>query len=153
VATLLLASLLVSAAIAIKLDSADPVIFRQTRNGSSGVQFAIYKFRILTVLEDGRLLCRRTWVRHALENCYAAQVLTSYDDLLRFSTVICPLFCISTIGRFALTAISSSELVLTLLKTVHINLYHAYGIDRYVVSAVAYDVGAVDAVRKLGIIL
>jgi len=126
VATLLLASLLVSAAIAIKLDSADPVIFRQTRNGSSGVQFAIYKFRILTVLEDGRLLCRRTWVRHALENCYAAQVLTSYDDLLRFSRV---------------------------LKTVHINLYYAYGIDRYVVIAVACDFGAVDAVRKLGIIL
>jgi undecaprenyl-phosphate galactose phosphotransferase/putative colanic acid biosynthesis UDP-glucose lipid carrier transferase len=53
VAIVLLAPLLVIAAIAIKLDSAGPVIFRQRRNGLNGIPFVIFKFRTMTVLEDG----------------------------------------------------------------------------------------------------
>ena len=53
VAIVLLAPLLVTVAIAIKLDSAGPVIFRQRRNGLNGFQFVIFKFRTMTVLEDG----------------------------------------------------------------------------------------------------
>jgi exopolysaccharide biosynthesis polyprenyl glycosylphosphotransferase len=53
VAIVLAAPLLMIAAIAIKLDSAGPVIFRQRRNGLNGIPFVIFKFRTMTVLEDG----------------------------------------------------------------------------------------------------
>jgi undecaprenyl-phosphate galactose phosphotransferase/putative colanic acid biosynthesis UDP-glucose lipid carrier transferase len=42
-----------AAAAAIKLDSAGPVIFRQKRVGLNGKEFVIFKFRTMTVLEDG----------------------------------------------------------------------------------------------------
>ena len=45
--------LLALVAIAIKLDSPGPVIFRQTRHGFNGKPFQILKFRTMTVLEDG----------------------------------------------------------------------------------------------------
>jgi undecaprenyl-phosphate glucose phosphotransferase len=40
-------------AIAIKLDSPGPIIFRQTRRGFNGRQFVIFKFRTMTVQENG----------------------------------------------------------------------------------------------------
>ncbi len=45
--------LLLLTAVAIKLDSHGPVIFCQRRRGFNGREFAIYKFRTMTVLEDG----------------------------------------------------------------------------------------------------
>lgn len=53
VALLLLLPLFVMTAIAIKLDSPGPVIFRQRRSGFNGRQFQIMKFRTMSVLEDG----------------------------------------------------------------------------------------------------
>jgi undecaprenyl-phosphate galactose phosphotransferase/putative colanic acid biosynthesis UDP-glucose lipid carrier transferase len=44
--------MLLSAA-AIKLDSAGPVLFRQRRNGFNTQPFVIFKFRTMTVMEDG----------------------------------------------------------------------------------------------------
>lgn len=41
------------AATAVKLDSTGPVIFRQRRSGFNAKEFVIYKFRTMTVLEDG----------------------------------------------------------------------------------------------------
>lgn len=43
-------------AAAIKLDSRGPVIFRQRRNGFSGQPFTIFKFRSMTVMEDGAVV-------------------------------------------------------------------------------------------------
>jgi len=43
-------------ALAVKLDSAGPVIFRQRRNGFDQHQFSIYKFRTMRVLEDGQVI-------------------------------------------------------------------------------------------------
>lgn len=40
-------------AVAIKLDGPGPVIFRQRRKGFSGREFVMYKFRTMTVQEDG----------------------------------------------------------------------------------------------------
>jgi putative colanic acid biosynthesis UDP-glucose lipid carrier transferase len=40
-------------ALAIRLDSPGPILFRQTRGGFNGRPFRIYKFRTMTVLEDG----------------------------------------------------------------------------------------------------
>jgi len=52
----LFAPLLIGTAIAIKLDSRGPVLFRQRRNGFDGKQFTILKFRSMHVLEDGDII-------------------------------------------------------------------------------------------------
>lgn len=49
----MLSPLLAIVAIAIKLDSEGPTIFRQRRNGFGGNEFTIFKFRTMRVLEDG----------------------------------------------------------------------------------------------------
>ena len=49
----LLSPLMAAVAVAIKLDSPGPVLFRQTRHGFNGKPFSIYKFRSMTVMEDG----------------------------------------------------------------------------------------------------
>ena len=43
-------------ALAVKLDSPGPVFFRQIRNGYRGHPFRIFKFRTMTVLEDGAVV-------------------------------------------------------------------------------------------------
>ncbi|MBN9600199.1 MAG: undecaprenyl-phosphate glucose phosphotransferase [Afipia sp.] len=50
---LVLLPLLAVVAVAIKLDSPGPVLFRQRRCGFNGKCFQIYKFRTMSVLEDG----------------------------------------------------------------------------------------------------
>lgn len=52
-ALVLLAPLFAVLALAIKLDSKGPVLFRQTRAGLCGRAFAIFKFRTMHVLENG----------------------------------------------------------------------------------------------------
>jgi Undecaprenyl-phosphate glucose phosphotransferase len=47
-------------AIAIKLDSPGPVIFRQNRKGFNGRQFVIFKFRTMTVQENGLAVAQAT---------------------------------------------------------------------------------------------
>jgi putative colanic acid biosynthesis UDP-glucose lipid carrier transferase len=49
----LLAPVLSGIAIAVKLTSAGPVIFRQRRYGLDGKEIVVYKFRSMTVTEDG----------------------------------------------------------------------------------------------------
>ena len=52
-ALLVLWPLLLAIAIAVRLDSPGPIIFKQRRYGLNGEEFAVYKFRTMTVLEDG----------------------------------------------------------------------------------------------------
>ncbi len=52
-AILLLWPLFLISAIAIKLDSGGPIIFQQRRTGFNAKEFVIFKFRTMTVLEDG----------------------------------------------------------------------------------------------------
>ncbi|MDE5452784.1 undecaprenyl-phosphate glucose phosphotransferase [Bradyrhizobium sp. CSA112] len=52
-ALVILSPLLAVVALAIKLDSSGPVLFRQQRCGFNGRSFSIYKFRTMRVLEDG----------------------------------------------------------------------------------------------------
>jgi putative colanic acid biosysnthesis UDP-glucose lipid carrier transferase len=47
-----LSPFILAVAIAIKLDSPGPALFRQTRRGFNGRPFRIYKFRTMTVMED-----------------------------------------------------------------------------------------------------
>jgi putative colanic acid biosynthesis UDP-glucose lipid carrier transferase len=50
---LVLAPLLVAIAVAVRVDSGGPVLFRQKRGGFNGRAFHILKFRTMHVLEDG----------------------------------------------------------------------------------------------------
>src|SRR5205807_9358146 len=50
---LMLSPIMLLTAIAVRVDSPGPVIFRQRRRGFNGRQFVIYKFRTMTVQEDG----------------------------------------------------------------------------------------------------
>lgn len=52
-ALLVLSPLLVLTALAVKLDSRGPALFKQARLGFNGVPFKILKFRSMRVLEDG----------------------------------------------------------------------------------------------------
>jgi Undecaprenyl-phosphate glucose phosphotransferase len=52
-ALVVLSPLFALIALAVKIDSAGPAIFRQRRNGFNGRQFVIFKFRSMRVLEDG----------------------------------------------------------------------------------------------------
>lgn len=49
----ILTPLMLLSAIAIKLDSPGPVFFRQRRKGFNAKQFSIFKFRTMSVMEDG----------------------------------------------------------------------------------------------------
>ena len=57
---ILLSPLLLVTAILIKMDSAGPVMFRQTRLGLRGKPFNILKFRTMTVLENGERIVQAT---------------------------------------------------------------------------------------------
>ncbi len=52
-AIIILSPIFVCAALAIKLDSRGPIIFKQRRNGFDEHLFTIFKFRTMRVLEDG----------------------------------------------------------------------------------------------------
>ncbi|MCG2631515.1 undecaprenyl-phosphate glucose phosphotransferase [Bradyrhizobium sp. WYCCWR 13023] len=60
VALLLLAPLLATAAVMIKLDSRGNVIFKQSRRGFNGKPFQIWKFRSMTVAENGHTVTQAT---------------------------------------------------------------------------------------------
>jgi Undecaprenyl-phosphate glucose phosphotransferase len=57
---LLLSPLMLAIAILIKFDSSGPVLFRQSRSGFNGRLFRIFKFRTMTVLEDGPVIRQAT---------------------------------------------------------------------------------------------
>jgi len=53
IAIVLYLPLLLTIALAIRFESAGPAVFRQRRTGQYGRVFTIYKFRTMTVIEDG----------------------------------------------------------------------------------------------------
>ena len=50
---ILLTPIMLAIAVAVKLTSPGPVIFRQRRYGLYGEEILVYKFRSMTVAEDG----------------------------------------------------------------------------------------------------
>lgn len=88
IALIMLLPFLCLIAIAIKLDSPGPILFRQGRGGLDGRTFAIMKFRTLTVMEDGAQItqisrgdCRATRVGGFLRR-------TSLDELPQLVNVL-----------------------------------------------------------------
>lgn len=87
-ALLLLAPLLCVIALAIKLDSSGPILFRQGRGGLDGRSFAIFKFRTLTVLENGAQITQITRGDSRVTRVGSFLRRTSLDELPQLFNVM-----------------------------------------------------------------
>lgn len=85
---LLVLPVMVAIAFGIKLSSPGPVIFKQKRYGLDGKEIIIYKFRSMTVTEDGHLAVQVT--KHDQRVTPFGQFLrkTSLDELPQFINVL-----------------------------------------------------------------
>lgn len=88
IAVVVIAPLVPLIALAIKLESPGPVLFRQRRRGRHGHVFEVLKFRTMRVMEDGAEVrqvtsndARVTWVGHVLRR-------TSLDELPQIWNVL-----------------------------------------------------------------
>ena len=75
-------------AIAIKLDSPGPVIFRQRRCGFNGRLFEIFKFRTMIVLEDGNRVVQAKRNDTRITKLGAFLRRTSIDELPQLFNVL-----------------------------------------------------------------
>jgi len=85
---LLISPLLLLIALLVRLDSPGPVIFRQRRYGLDGQEIAVYKFRSMTVTEDGPQVeqARRSDPRVSRLGAFLRR--TSLDELPQFVNVL-----------------------------------------------------------------
>jgi Undecaprenyl-phosphate glucose phosphotransferase len=83
-----LSPLLLTTSLAIKLDSVGPIIFRQRRRGFSGREFAIYKFRTMTVLEDGPFIQQAQREDRRVTRIGRLLRISSIDELPQLINVI-----------------------------------------------------------------
>jgi Undecaprenyl-phosphate glucose phosphotransferase len=88
VALLALSPLLALVSIAIRLDSPGPILFRQIRKGFNGKDFKIYKFRSMTVLEDGQTICQARRGDHRTTKVGRMLRTTSIDELPQLFNVL-----------------------------------------------------------------
>jgi len=84
----LLAPLMITIAIAVKLSSDGPVFFRQDRLGLNGKKFQIYKFRTMKVHDEGKKVTQAT--KNDPRTTRLGQFLrrTSLDELPQFLNVL-----------------------------------------------------------------
>lgn len=87
-AIILLVPLLTIVAILVKLDSKGPVIFRQRRNGLNSVEFVIFKFRTMTVLEDGPNVTQARQGDHRVTRIGQYLRRMSIDELPQLANVL-----------------------------------------------------------------
>lgn len=87
-ALFLLLPLLAVAALAIRLESKGPVVFRQRRKGFGGRPFTIYKLRTMSVMEDGDVVVQATKGDARVTKVGAILRRTSIDELPQLWNVI-----------------------------------------------------------------
>jgi Undecaprenyl-phosphate glucose phosphotransferase len=87
-ALIMLSPLLAAVAVAIKLDSPGPVLFRQQRCGFNGRSFAIYKFRTMLVMEDGPSIVQAGPVDSRVTHIGKRLRRTSIDELPQLLNVL-----------------------------------------------------------------
>ncbi|NYE62167.1 putative colanic acid biosynthesis UDP-glucose lipid carrier transferase [Duganella sp. 1224] len=85
---LMLTPLMLVIALAIKLTSPGPVIFRQRRYGLNGEQIIVYKFRSMTVAEDGAKVVQATKNDQRLTRIGGFLRRSSLDELPQFINVL-----------------------------------------------------------------
>ncbi len=84
----LLSPLFLVVAILIKLDSPGPVLFMQERRGFNGRSFLIYKFRSMSVMEDGRSMRQAQAGDKRITPIGAVLRRTSIDELPQLLNVL-----------------------------------------------------------------
>jgi putative colanic acid biosysnthesis UDP-glucose lipid carrier transferase len=85
---LLISPVLLGIAIAVKLGSPGPVIFRQRRYGLDGEEIVVYKFRSMTVVEDGGVIRQASKNDTRVTRLGAILRKTSLDELPQFINVL-----------------------------------------------------------------
>jgi undecaprenyl-phosphate galactose phosphotransferase/putative colanic acid biosynthesis UDP-glucose lipid carrier transferase len=85
---LLLSPLMLLTTLAIKLDSPGPVLFRQNRNGFNAKRFLIFKFRTMTVMEEGDSVAQATRHDPRITKFGAVLRATSIDELPQLFNVL-----------------------------------------------------------------
>ena len=75
-------------AIGVKLSSHGPVLFRQRRYGLDGKEIVVYKFRTMTVLEDGNVIRQATRNDRRVTRFGAFLRQFSLDELPQFFNVL-----------------------------------------------------------------
>jgi putative colanic acid biosynthesis UDP-glucose lipid carrier transferase len=83
-----IAPLFAAIALAVKLGSPGPVIFRQRRYGLDGEEIIVYKFRSMRVSEDGAVIRQATRVDERITPLGAFLRRTSLDELPQFINVL-----------------------------------------------------------------
>jgi Undecaprenyl-phosphate glucose phosphotransferase len=85
---LLLSPLMLLTALAVRIESSGPALFRQHRNGFNAKQFLIFKFRTMTVMEEGDGVIQA--IRHDPRVTKFGRVLraTSIDELPQLFNVL-----------------------------------------------------------------
>src|SRR4051812_49086570 len=88
VALILALPVLLIIAVAIRVDSPGPVLFRQTRGGINGRPFRMYKFRTMTVAEDDGAIMQATRGDPRVTQVGRRLRQTSLDELPQLLNVI-----------------------------------------------------------------
>ena len=83
-----IAPLLIFISIGVKLCSAGPILFKQRRYGLDGRKIVVYKFRSMTVAEDGDLVRQATRNDSRITRFGAFLRRTSLDELPQFINVL-----------------------------------------------------------------
>jgi putative colanic acid biosynthesis UDP-glucose lipid carrier transferase len=84
----LLLPLMLGIALAVKLSSPGPVLFRQRRYGLDGREIVVYKFRSMSVLEDGNVVTQATRNDRRVTALGAFLRKSSLDELPQFINVL-----------------------------------------------------------------
>lgn len=87
-ALVLLSPILLIAAMAVRLNSKGPIIFRQRRAGFNGKPFVIYKLRTMKVLEDGPVVTQATKSDPRITSVGRVLRQTSIDELPQLWNVL-----------------------------------------------------------------
>lgn len=85
---LLISPVLLLIAIGVKLSSPGPVIFKQRRNGLDGSEILVYKFRSMTVQDNGSVVKQATRGDPRITRFGAFLRRTSLDELPQFINVL-----------------------------------------------------------------
>mgnify|MGYP000865983403 FL=1 len=85
---ILISPILLLVALLVKLDSAGPIIFRQRRYGLDGKEIIVYKFRSMSVCEDGPLVAQACRGDPRVTRTGAVLRKTSLDELPQFFNVL-----------------------------------------------------------------
>ncbi|HZM33887.1 MAG TPA: undecaprenyl-phosphate glucose phosphotransferase [Burkholderiales bacterium] len=85
---LLISPLMLAIAIGVKMSSPGPVLFKQRRYGVDGREIVVYKFRTMTVAEDGDVVRQATQNDSRVTSFGAFLRRTSLDELPQFVNVL-----------------------------------------------------------------